>query len=47
MGSVIGPPAPLIGWPPASNCIETLTARRAPSGQKGCGSVIAVLLNGG
>jgi hypothetical protein len=33
IGSVIGPPAPLPGWPPASNCIDKLTASRAPPGQ--------------
>jgi hypothetical protein len=31
--SVIGLPAPLTGWPPASNCIDTVIASRAPLGQ--------------
>jgi hypothetical protein len=42
IGSVIGPPAPLTGCPPASNCMDTLTASRAPSGQNPLCSVIAI-----
>ena len=44
---MIGPLAPLIGWPPASNCTETLTAKRAPSGQNSCCSVILLSLGTG
>ena len=31
--AVIGPLAPLMGCPPASNCMDTVTARRALLGQ--------------
>jgi hypothetical protein len=37
------PPAPEIGWPPASNMSEKLTARRALLGQKG--SVAAMVIS--
>jgi hypothetical protein len=41
---VIGPLAPLTGWPPASNCMDTLIAKRAPSGKNSCCSVILLSL---
>src|SRR6266436_2925115 len=40
MGSGMTPPAPEIGWPPASNIREKLTARRAPFGQNAVEDVI-------
>jgi hypothetical protein len=33
IASLTGLGAPEVGWPPAANCIETVTARRAPLGQ--------------
>src|SRR5271163_2991685 len=44
MGSLIGPPAPLIGWPPDSNCTDTLTASLAPFGQNSDSFAIAIFL---
>jgi hypothetical protein len=44
IGSGMTPPAAEMGWPPASNMSEKLTARRAAFGQKWFGGSHCALL---